>query len=394
VKDILWVTPVAPDRSGGGGHIRQAHLLLALASESRVHLVSSEPVRDPQIRSAVASLVELDVSPYDWSSRPKTHRRLRDLSLIARSSEPREVADFRPVRRAMRQIVRDLSADAVILEYAGLAPLVRYRHRLDQKWILTLHNVPSVMSAQEARIVSGRRRWIRERDAAIASEWEHRVCRRFDEVIVVSANDARALGRLPSKVRIIPNGVDVERYRPSPIPPEPRIVFTGALYTLPNSDGITWFCRDILPRVRDRHPDAVLDIAGARPGRSLEAITAIPGVRLHADVASTAPLLEGARVVVVPLRIGSGTRLKALEGLAAGRPVVGTTIGLEGLDLVNGRHALIADDAESFASAISMLFADEDVASSLAREGRALVEERFDWQQIAAAFMRTLWPGV
>jgi len=107
---------------------------------------------------------------------------------------------------------------------------------------------------------------------------------------------------------------------------------------------------------------------------------------VHPDVADVAPFLEAARVAVVPLRIGSGSRLKALEAMAANRPVIGTSIGMEGLDLEPGREVLIADDAAAFAATTVRVLGDDALASAVAAAGRAAVQARFDWSGIATAF--------
>jgi glycosyltransferase involved in cell wall biosynthesis len=239
-------------------------------------------------------------------------------------------------------------------------------------------------------LLSGRRQWLHQRDAVIARRWEQRIASQFDQLIVVSEDDADTLGGSNTQVLIIPNGVDVGQYRPAPLPAAPRIVFTGALYTLPNRDGIRWFCEEVLPLIQVAHPEVELDIVGSRPNPIVTALGSIPGVSVHADVPQISSYLDAARVVIVPIRVGSGTRLKALEGMAAGRPIVGTTIGLGGLDLVDGRHALFADDAPAFAKAVGAVLSDDRLASSLAAEGRSLVERTYAWPSIGERFVDAL----
>lgn len=388
--EVLWLTPVPPDKDGGGGHIRQAYLLTALSANAKVHLVCSRAVRDPDVRSAAASVVELDTDEVDWALRPRWLRRLRDIWLGVSGAEPREVFDFRRVRRAMRPAVANTPADVVIVEYAGLAPLVGER-RSGQTWILTLHNLASVMSTQEAPLVRGwRRRWLSHRDARTAERWEREMASRFNRVLVVSTDDAKALGGPDDRVRVVPNGVDIDRYQRVPRPDHGSILFSGALYTLPNVDGATWLCTEVLPLIKRRIPDARIQVVGARPPASVIALGELDGVDLDADVPTMAPFFEAAALVVVPLRIGSGTRLKALEGLATGRPVVGTTVGLAGLDLVDGQHALFADDAESFADAVCDVMTDPAKAEGLADAGRELVERRYSWSKVASEFLDAL----
>jgi glycosyltransferase involved in cell wall biosynthesis len=167
------------------------------------------------------------------------------------------------------------------------------------------------------------------------------------------------------------------------------VVFTGALYTNPNVDAAVWFCREVLPLVRKAVPASVVEIVGARPTGAVRALAALPGVTIHADVADITPSLEGARVAVVPIRVGSGSRLKALEALAAGRPVVGTTLGLEGLDLQAGIEALVADTATDFAACVVRLLHDDRLAASLAAAGRRAAD-RFAWPVISEAFAQSI----
>lgn len=386
---VLWATPVPPDRSGGGGHIRQAHLLAALCEQATVHLVSSGPVRDPAVRSAVACLEEVGVAEEGLGDRPRWARRTRDLRLAV-GGLPREVAAFSQVRKAVAGTVSSTTADVVLVEYAGLAPLVGGR-RPGQRWLLTMHNVLSVMAAQEAAVAPARRqRWLHSRDARNARRWERLTAARYDQVIAVSADDALALG---GEAAVVPNGVDVERLRPTPLPPEPTVVFTGALYTGPNRDGLLWFCREVWPIVLRQNPSAAFVVAGSRPGAEIIALGLLPGVSVHPDVPDTAPHLAAARVAVVPLRIGSGTRLKALEAMACGRPVVGTAAGLGGLCLEDGRHAVFADDPAAFAAAVCRALDDRQWAESLGRAGRRLVEQRYDWRLIGQGFVDVVLSG-
>ena len=209
----------------------------------------------------------------------------------------------------------------------------------------------------------------------------------YDLVVVPSEADAAILGL---EVAVVPNGVDPARFRPTPIPPDPVLVFTGSLNWQPNIDGLSWFCRDIFPIVRRCVPDARLDVVGRHPLPEVRALATLPGVELRADVPSVVPWLEAARLAVVPLRIGSGTRLKALEAMAAGRPVVGTTIGLEGLAVEDGVQALVADDAATFAKRVVEVVGDDALAQRVAAAGAAHARVRFAWDRIGRQYLDTL----
>jgi glycosyltransferase involved in cell wall biosynthesis len=303
-----------------------------------------------------------------------------------------EVRAFAPVRRSVGAALADpagQAVDLVLVEFAGLAPLVPPSRSVP--WVLTLHNLPSRMAAQQAAVMPRRRqRWLLRRDARIAGAFERQMAARFDAVITTTAEDATALAgadkALASRILVVPNGTDVDRLAPSPVPTTPRVVFTGALYTTPNVDGAIWFCHHVLPAILEAQPAVEVDIVGARPTAAVTQLGRLPGVSVHPDVADITPFLAAARVAVVPIRVGSGSRLKALEAMAAGRPVVGTTVGLEGLHIVPGVEALVADDAGAFAAAVVRLLDDDDVAGALAQAGRVAAEQRFAWPAIADHF--------
>lgn len=387
MKRLLWVTAIEPCfDAGGGGQIRQAHLLDAVADRFEVRLLLAGQLEDERVRERVASVVEVRAEmPVDPPS--PVRRRVRDLhwQIVQRRSQ--ELARHVAVRRALGAAIDGAgAADLVCVEYIGLAPLLpEYR---TAPWCLTLHNLPSEMARHAARLAPGRRQRamerLEERNSRRVEQW---AARAYDLTVAVSAQDAALLG---GHAAVVPNGVDTERLRASPVPAQPRVLFTGALHTLPNREGVDWFCRQVWPAVRARVPDATLDLVGARPTAQVRDLAAIDGVAIHADVADVQPFLERSRVAVVPLRIGSGTRLKALEAMASGRAVVGTTIGVEGLDVTSGEQLVIADAAPDFADAVVRCLTDGDHAARLGAAGRALVQRRYSWREIAATYAELL----
>jgi glycosyltransferase involved in cell wall biosynthesis len=212
---------------------------------------------------------------------------------------------------------------------------------------------------------------------------ERSLARRADAVVAVSPEEAAVVRAIApaTTVLVAPNGVDAAALRVSP--PGDAALFVGMLSYAPNRDAMTWFAREVLPRLGAGGPEVL--VAGRVPGTELQALARSSArLRLLGFVPDLAPLYAGAGVFVNPMRGGGGTRLKMLEAMAAGKAVVSTTIGAEGLGLTPGRDVVIADTAAEFADAVRALLADRARAERLGRAARALVESRFEWEACLA----------
>ncbi len=191
------------------------------------------------------------------------------------------------------------------------------------------------------------------------------------------------------QVDVIPNGVDTEKYQPLPLPPEnapPSLMFIGSMEYPPCVDAVLYFCSEILPLIRHAINAMELWIVGGEPRPE---VLKLDGSAVHVTgrVEDVVPYYQQSTVCVVPLRAGGGTRLKILEAMALGRPVVSTTIGCEGLDVVDGEHLLIADTPEQFAEKTLRLLRDRQLYQHIAANGRRLVESRYGWDKIAERLM-------
>ncbi|MBV8305569.1 MAG: glycosyltransferase [Acidimicrobiia bacterium] len=379
----LWVTAEPPDRSLGGGSIREAYLLEALAKEVETHLLLAGALHDQQTRAVLAGVTELDV-PTRRPPATRAQRRADDLRRALVDRVPADVIENRPRVRALGERLPALgSFDLVCVEHDRLAPLVE--GRAGGQWALTLQNVPSARKRHELALARTRRqRWLYRREEADARRFEAAMADAYDIVFVASDLDAAAMG---GRAVVVPNGVDTARFQPTPLPASSGLVFTGTLNWWPNVDGLTWFCSDVLPLVQARVPTAHLDIVGREPLPEVRALGRLPGVDVHPDVPTVVPWLERSRAAVVPVRVGSGTRLKALEAMAAGRPVAGTTVGLEGLGIDNCVHALVADEPGALADAVVRLLTDDDVACRVAAAGAEHARGRFGWDAIGRRFV-------
>jgi len=217
--------------------------------------------------------------------------------------------------------------------------------------------------------------------------YETLVCRSADHVVACSDADAAALRRLipDLTVTIVPNGVDTEFYRPDLAPaggPPAHLLFTGKMDFRPNIDAVCWFCEAVLPRVWEQRPEVTFVIAGRDPHPRVQALADDPRIVITGYVADTRPYFASATIYVVPLRIGGGTRLKVLEAMAMAKPIIATTLGCEGLDLVPGQDLLLADSAPTFAAQILALLNDPSRQAALGAHARRLAQTRYDWSNI------------
>jgi len=246
----------------------------------------------------------------------------------------------------------------------------------------------------------GRRRgglagWLYRREARRLAAWEAEAAARAEAVVLVSEPEADLFAaRVPEaagKVHAVANGVDLERFAPDGDHEDPypdgarRIVFTGLMDYWPNVDAVTWFAREILPRVRARHPQARFWIVGARPGEAVRALAAGPGVTVVGAVADTRPWIAHADVVVAPLRVARGVQNKVLEAFAMARPVVMTPEAAEGIALPPGAEGWVASDAARLADQVARLL-EAPPAQGWRQACRAWMERRYGWSGPQARF--------
>jgi glycosyltransferase involved in cell wall biosynthesis len=201
-----------------------------------------------------------------------------------------------------------------------------------------------------------------------------------------AADEQRLIDQRPGvRTAVIPNAADVEYYQPRPTDPPPdgrTVVYFGLLSTIPNIDGVVHFVRDIWPRITEVHPEAHCKIIGGRPPPSLLALAG-PRVELSGFVSDLRPHLAAAAAVVVPLRLGGGTRLKIVEAMAMGKAIVSTTLGAEGIEAVPGRDILVEDEPAAFADAVNRLLAEPSLTARIGQSARQLAVERYGWSEAA-----------
>lgn len=388
---LLWVKTNLLHPVNTGGAIRTYHMLRHLRAEHQItYLAPVVAGAEETMRQAGEYCDRLVTVPWVGAAQRTEWRFYAQALANLRSPLPLALERFAipALGVALRDLVARESFDLAVCDF--LFPALQFGEIVGTPQLLFQHNVETLIWERIARQSRGLARWYFRAQAQRMREWEGRLARRFGHVVVVSRKDAALMGEWfgTRNVTVVPTGVDAEFYRPAPQPAVgPDVVFVGSLDWQPNVDGLRWFVDAIWPVIRARRPDARFHVVGRRPTRAVvRATREQPGVYLWPDVPDVRERLNGAAVVVVPLRVGSGTRLKVYEALACGKAVIATTVGAEGLEVIPGKHFVLADDSSSFADAVLALLNDPARRRALGEAGRELVAHSFTWRHAAAAF--------
>jgi sugar transferase (PEP-CTERM/EpsH1 system associated) len=388
---IVMVTHEVPRPTWGAG-IRNYHLLRQLARHHSVRLLSV--VDDLDAAASQADELRDLVAGVALVPLPGRARKRIQQFKFAVTGRSYLLTEFSPpeAEMALAAMHAREPVDVVLFESvlpAGIAVPPGARVIVDQ------HNIEHEMLR---RVFEAERQPVRKIYNWIEFRWlrpgELERCARATAVTVTSERERRLLGELiPSAAPIVvPNGVDLGAFSPARSADEisGRIVFTGTLGYYPNVQAVQHFAQAIWPAVRAKEPEATWQIVGSHPPVEVRRLGELPGIMVTGTVPQVQPYLAAAAVVVVPILVGAGTRLKVLEALAMGKAVVTTSVGCEGLGLVSGEHAIIADDPATFATAVSALLRDDERREALGRAGRALAEERYGWERCAAPLLDLL----
>lgn len=388
---LLALTSRLPYPPREGHQLRSWHLLRALAAEHEVTLLSfmrhdDAPAECAPLRATVAALETFPI-PAERSRRalalaaagalagaqPFIARKYASAALRARVAALAGRADL--VHVDMLPLLANLPP-------AGLrAPLVLNAHNVEHA--LLAHRIPT----ERNRL---RRAFLRQQLGRLRA-FEVAACRRADSVLACSAVDAGQIAAFApaTRIAVVPNGVDLDANRPSTAPPSApeQLVFVGQMGWFPNRDGIEWFLAEVFPRILAQRPATELLLLGKADGLRVPPEVAAR-VRVAGFVADLRGAVHAAALYVVPLRAGSGTRLKVLEAMALGKAIVTTHVGAEGIALEDGRDAVFADRAADFAAAVLALLAAPTRAAALGAAARALAEARYGWDAIGRDLCR------
>ncbi len=383
MRDLLFLNLRFPYPPHRGDRIRSYNIMRGIARQFRVTLVTFYD--SPKELEGIGPLRDLCESVH-VVERPRWGGRMRAARNLLGGQPLQNGLWYSPEMQRVIDTTLDACQPDVVQaqffrmgQYVSEAPAPRL---LDLGDALSLN-----LRRRAGRERNPALRWLTALEAARATRFEGEIARRFDKTVVCSSVDRDAIYAANGDLGldIIENGVDLDYYTPSDSRVEgapPILLFTGTMDYFPNTDAAYHLAHDVLPRVRERLPEAQLLLVGANPPRGVRKLERLPGVVVTGRVPDIRPYFASADVFVSPMRCGSGTQNKNLEAMAMGVPVVTTTLGAFGTRIVNGEDAFCADGAESIANAAADMIADRDLRDVTARKGRDYVEREHGWDVI------------
>lgn len=386
---ILLLTQVLPYPPDSGPKVKTYHVLKYLAQIHAVTLVSF--VRDsdkPEYIRHLETLCEQVITV------PIARSKIDDLRYLGRSlmsGEPWMM--LRDERPEMRQVLADLAAGETFdVVHADQLNMAQYALPFEgTRKVLDLHNALWMLYRRlaETTAYSNPMKYLLMRDWPLLKRYEGEMCRQFDAVTAVTEEDRRLLieAGASDDVTVIPIAVDTdEQALVSRKPSGPHLIHIGTMYWPPNIDGINWFLEEIYPLVKLQLPDVRCTLIGSRPPQSiLNHSSADRTITVTGYVEDPLPFFEDASMMIVPLRAGGGMRVKILNALSQGIPMVSTTIGCEGIQVENAHDILLADKATDFADACTRLLTDYELNDHITRMGRQTAEQSYDYRQVCRA---------
>lgn len=391
---ILWAkaNKILPLHSGGD--IRSYNILRQLARKHNVTFLSyydgppDHSYEELLCRSLPGSVCIATGKRYD-----SPFKRGLDYLWRLPNRAPYAVSRFDcpAVARQLRGWYANDSFDVAVCDFLDAA--VNFPDELSIPTVLFQHNVESEIWRRHAANGSrGIKRRLYRHEFSKMQRYEQESVRRFPRVVAVSEHDKRLMSTwiAPDRISVVPTGVDTEQFHPASTPPKNSrlVLFVGAMDWEPNADAVEYFCREIWPGVLAKVPDAHFRIVGRNPGARVQRL-GCASIEVTGRVPSVVEHLREASVVVVPLRIGGGTRLKIYEAMAVGKAVVSTIVGAEGLDVHDGADIVLSDTPQKFAESVIALLNNDERRM---RIERAAAEQaaKFSWPVLGEAFAQIL----
>ncbi|HKB98296.1 MAG TPA: glycosyltransferase family 4 protein [Terriglobales bacterium] len=405
---ILWVKADKLLPVQNGGNIRTYHVLRYLSARHELTFYSyyggtPDPDYEHNLRQQLPGAEAVCTGKRELAGAARGLDYLAHLSVWPPYAVSRFAHDR--VQKQLQTWFRERRFDVAVCDFLDAA--VNFPGSLSIPSVLFQHNVESEIWRRHAATAGNpAKKMIYRMEFRKMLRYERAAVCKFHHVIAVSENDRSLMTQWVDgdRVTVVPTGVDLAQYRPDPASSDPNfettpldesaplVTFVGAMDWEPNVDGVEYFCTEIWPLIKAEVPKARFRIVGRNPHPRVQkwASNAMDGsIEVTGRVASVVEHLRQSAVVIVPLRIGGGTRLKIYEAMATAKAVVSTTVGAEGLDVHHSRDIILADDPRSFAQAVIMLVRDLELRR---RYEKSAVETaaRYDWPAIGERFSEVL----
>ncbi len=385
---ILQFLPYLPYPPSNGGRVRSLNILEHLAKKHSIDLVCYVKPGEDVYLAKLARLCN-HVYPIPRLGSPSI-KRVRRLSF---SLKPILVNFFtsEKAQAILRNLLIENSYDVIHIETNYIAHNLFVLLKGSYPVVLVESNIESDLMQQLASHTNNvfwKFFWMF--DAIKQRVWERKVWQQATRCAAVAINDANVITRIKgsNKVDLVENGVNIDLVPVGyPALIKKRILFVGNFSHKPNVDGILFFLRYIFPIIKEKIGDVVVDIVGENPPGEILSMPNLKDINTFGYVDDLRPFYERAMLSICPIRIASGSRIKILEALAYGHPVVSTRIGCSGLDVVDREHILIADSPSDFAQAICLLIESRELRRQIGRKGRRQVQEKYDWKKSADALL-------
>jgi sugar transferase (PEP-CTERM/EpsH1 system associated) len=392
---ILWIKAgglVPPDT---GGKIRSYNILRELAIGNSVTFFSFHTAHPDDRHSTLSDIFDEVISVSLALPTPKSVAEIWSYGAQIFSSAPYNIAKYclPVVRQRLHQLLQQREFDVIVCDFLIAAGVVPWD--LPVPKVLFTHNVEAQIWRKHFEVASNPlwkvlswREW-RKMEAA-----ERKYLRLADLVLAVSDSDRDTFADFvdAEKIKVIPTGVDIDYFRPTPARQAPfSMVFTGSMDWLPNEDAIFYFAQSILPLIRKQISQAQLEVVGRNPSRKLQALAhTANGITVTGRVDDIRPFMAQSECCIVPLRIGGGTRLKIFEAMGMAKAIVSTPLGAEGLPVHSGKNILLAETPEDFSSAVVSLLRNPARRTQLGAAARKLVEDNYSWKKVTEKFIEAL----
>lgn len=395
---ILFLSQVLPYPLNSGAKIRQFYMLRHLSRRHEVTLVCFTRADDPP--EAVDHLRGICHAVHTVPMRRAVWRNVRAAAKGVISGLPMVVArdEVAEMSLLLRRLVEEHAYDVIHADQLSMAWWGRLAARLSgahrPHTLLDQHNAVYLLTQRIAETERNLvRRLIAAREARAFARYERTMCREFDAILTVTAEDREHLLKLfaPHEREYLaarftevpicgdPEAVSPVIHRESE---QPTMLHLGTMFWPPNANGVLWFVREVLPLIHRQVPNARFVVAGKNPPPEVQALAADPRVEVTGYVADPMPYLEAADAFVIPLHAGGGMRVKIVDAWLWGLPIVSTPVGAEGIRVQDGENILLAEDAPAFAQAVVRLLTEPDLNRRLRVAGRAWVEANYAWQVV------------